>query len=426
MEDEHDYQEELETRTEIVASNLRKRKAMESRSYVWEHYEKIKDANGVIVKGRQTKLAFQTNKDGGNTTLGSWIFDKDLAREKYIKMIIVDELPFRFGEGLGFKKFMATVQPMFQIPSRWTVARNFYGMYSLRRNELKKSLLESTQRLCRTTDTWTSNQRINYMCLTAYFIDKDWKLHERILNFCPIVSHKGKAISMAIEEYLVEWEITRVLSITVDNASSNDVALIKLKERIDNWDTSVLNGENLHLRCVAHILNLFVKDGLGLFDGSISKVRNAVKYVRQSPAREYERAFSRYDTQDPRYKKHLKVGNVDGRPTCEDWVTVRKFASFLRIFYDLTLKISGTSYVTSNIFLHEIYVVHSTLNDWTYGANVEMHAIGKEMLEKFEKYWESPAKMNNLLFITVVLDPRHKLQFMVYMLRHIYGEDVGG
>nr|XP_017256283.1 PREDICTED: zinc finger BED domain-containing protein RICESLEEPER 2-like [Daucus carota subsp. sativus] len=379
-------------------------------------------------------------------------------------MIIVDELPFKFGEGLGFKEFMATVQPMFQIPSRWTVARDCYGMYSLKRNELKASLLDSIQRLCLTTDTWTSKQRINYMCLTAHFIDKDGKLHKRILNFCPIVSHKGKAIGLAIEECLVEWGITRVLSITVDNASSNDVALKRLKERIGNWGTSVLNGEHLHLRCVAHILNLIVKDGLSLFGESINMVRNAVKYVRQSPAREmifmecakyekvetkkclildvdtrwnstyemldvvekYERAFSRYDTQDPRYKKHLKVDGVDGRPTCEDWVTVRKFASFLKIFYDLTLKISGTSYVTSNIFLHEIYAIHSILNEWTYGANVEMFAIGKEMLEKFEKYWGDPTKMNNLLFIAVVLDPRHKLQFVVYMLRHMYGDDVGG
>ena len=34
--------------------------------------------------------------------------------------------------------------------------------------------------------------------------------------------------------------------------------------------------------------------------------------------------------------------------------------------------------------------------------------------------------MNNLLFIAVVFDPRHKLQFVVYMLKHMYGEEVGG
>ena len=392
--EEQDYQAELETPTETVASNPKNRKEMERRSGVWEHFSRIKDEAGNTIKGKcnyctkelkantsrngtsslhnhlkscksynveghQTKLAFQNNS--GSTSLTSWSFNKDLAREKYIKMIIVDELPFKFGENLGFREFMATVQPMFQIPSRWTVARDCFGMFALKRNDLKFLLLEPTQRLCLTTDTWTSNQRINYMCLTGHFIDKDWKLHKKILNFCPILSHKGKAIAMAIEECLVEWGITRVLSIRIDNATSNDVALQKLKGRIGNWDTSVLNGEHLHLRCVAHILNLIVKDGLSIFDGSISKVRSAVKYVRQSPAREmmfmecakyerietkrslildvdtrwnstyqmldvaekYERAFDRYDTQDPRYKKHLKSGNVDGRPISQDWVTIR-------------------------------------------------------------------------------------------------------
>ncbi|KAK1366860.1 putative Zinc finger, BED-type [Heracleum sosnowskyi] len=149
MEDEGDYQEEVETPSETVGSNPRKRKQMDTRSDVWVHYNKIKDENGNLIKGqckycskelsantskngtsslrnhlktcksynvegRQAKLAFQTNKDSGNTSLSTWTFNKDLARGKYIKMIIVDELPFKFGENARFREFMATVQPMFQ------------------------------------------------------------------------------------------------------------------------------------------------------------------------------------------------------------------------------------------------------------------------------------------------------------------------
>ena len=128
----------------------------------------LKTYNSYSVQGHQSKLAFQNNRDSGLTTLTSWTFDKDLVREKYIKMIVVDELPFKFGEVSGFREFMVTMKPMFQIPSRWTVARECYEMYALRRNDLKVALLEQTQRLCLTTDTWTSNQRINYMCLTAH------------------------------------------------------------------------------------------------------------------------------------------------------------------------------------------------------------------------------------------------------------------
>ena len=73
----------------------------------------------------------------------------------------------------------------------------------------------------------------------------------------------------------------------VDNVSRNNVVLDKLRDnKIGNWDSSVLNGESLHLRCVAYILNLIVKDGLRIFNESIVRVRNAVKYVRYSPTRE--------------------------------------------------------------------------------------------------------------------------------------------
>lgn len=200
-------------------------------------------------------------------------------------MIIVDELSFKFGDNMGFQDFMGAACPMFHIPSRWTVARDCFETYVDKRDGLMNVLIDPTQRICLTTDTWTYNQRINYICLTAHFIDKNWTMHKRILNFCPITSHRGESIWLAIEECLREWEITRVLSCTVDNASSNDVTMVKLKEKMSNWDTSILGCENLHMRCVAHILNLIVQDGLNVYNESIIKVRNAVKYVRSFVAR---------------------------------------------------------------------------------------------------------------------------------------------
>ena len=101
-----------------MGSNHRKRKSIESRNNVWDNCIKIRGSS-FNFDDLQTKLTFQANKNG--TSLTTWIFDKNLAREKYTKMIIVDELPFKFGDGSGFREFMIIVQPMFQIPSRWTV-----------------------------------------------------------------------------------------------------------------------------------------------------------------------------------------------------------------------------------------------------------------------------------------------------------------
>ena len=81
---------------------------------------------------------------------------------------------------------------------------------------------------------------------------------KKILNFYVIKNHKGETIGRKIERCLLSWGIFRVFSITVDNASSNDVALSYLKNRMEDWNSHPLRGEFLHVRCCAHILNLVV------------------------------------------------------------------------------------------------------------------------------------------------------------------------
>ena len=93
-------------------------------------------------------------------------------------MIIVDKLPFSFVEKEGFKNVMRVTMPQFHISSRKTVTRDRYELYLEEKKLLKKVFKEARPRVCLTTDTWTSIQKINYMCLTALFIDRNWILHK--------------------------------------------------------------------------------------------------------------------------------------------------------------------------------------------------------------------------------------------------------
>ena len=56
------------------------------------------------------------------------------------------------------------------------------------------------------------------MCLTAHFIDSDWKIHKRILSFCLVKNHKGETLRKVVEMCLLDWGIDKILTITVDNA----------------------------------------------------------------------------------------------------------------------------------------------------------------------------------------------------------------
>ncbi|GFZ07045.1 hypothetical protein Acr_18g0012150 [Actinidia rufa] len=233
-------------------------------------------------KGGQQNISFKPTVDGVEVV--SSVFSFDDCKRVLAKMIIIDELPFSFVEGIGFRRFCKSLQPKFYpVPSRQTMTREVGVVFNIEREKLKKML--KGRRICLTTDTWTSIQNFNYMCLTAHFIDDDWKLQKRILNFCLVGDHKGETIGRKIESLLLDWNIEGIFTLTVDNASSNDTTLKFLMKRTKEWKGTILGHEHLHMRCCAHILNLIVVEGLKEENRSIDRVRDVVRYVRSSPQR---------------------------------------------------------------------------------------------------------------------------------------------
>lgn len=318
-------------------------------------------------------------------------YDKIICRRACVEMIIRDELPFSHVEGQGFINFMRIAQPKFKPPSRRTIARDVWNVYVAEKIKIRDALVSRSQMVSLTTDTWTSIQNINYMVLTAHFIDDGWRVHKRILNFCVIRDHKGKTIGQLVESCLISWGIDKVFTIVVDNASPNQVALDYMKEKTNNWDNLILKGEFLHLRCCCHILNLIVRDGMEELDSSIESIQNCVKFIRSSPARlakfrkcaaqekvdykggiipldvctrwnstyfmldiavKFRKAFMRMEDEDTQFETYFQ-DNVaekkrDGPPNAADWDKATRLVKFLKIFYDATLSFSGTKVVTAN------------------------------------------------------------------------------
>jgi hypothetical protein len=238
----------------------------------------------------QSMLSFDAKNEGqvGEGSVGNLVIAKynvQKIREALAKMVIVDELPFKFVEGEGFHHFMKTVESRFEIPSRYTMMKDCMKIFISEKEKLRAMFLTTGARVCLTTHTWTSVQNLNYMCVTCHFIDSDWNLHKRIINFSLIPNHKGETIGKKIESCMLEWGISSIFTITVDNASANDTAIEYLKRKSRDKVGAILGNEFMHMRCCAHILNLIVTDGLKEVSDSIVKVRNAVKYVKSSPSK---------------------------------------------------------------------------------------------------------------------------------------------
>jgi hypothetical protein len=87
----------------------------------------------------------------------------------------------------------------------------------------------------------------------------------------------------------VEWKIEdKVMSITLDNASNNDVATTNLSAKLLARKNGLFDPIYFHVRCAAHIVNLVVNDGLEPVEPLISDLRNSVKYFKRSPSRLYK------------------------------------------------------------------------------------------------------------------------------------------
>ncbi|KAI9125837.1 hypothetical protein K1719_003255 [Acacia pycnantha] len=132
-------------------------------------------------------------------------------------------------------------------------------------------------------------------------------------------------------------------------------------------------------------------------------------------------AFKRYEDKDPYFRFDLE----DGVPEKEDWMNVRRMTMVLGHFYNLTNRISGSLYVTSNNFFREIYKVYRFLNEWLKSDVLELCNVASRMKEKYDKYWGDPMQINKLLYIAIVLDPRYKLDWVQFALCKMHTRAVG-
>jgi hypothetical protein len=112
---------------------------------------------------------------------------------------------------------------------------------------------------------------------TAHYINNQWELKKSIISFWPLsLPHSGQAIANRISQVLIKWNaLDKVAFLTLYNASSNNLAITRLQWFIT--DQSQTPGQqaisvHFHIRCLAHVINLVVKDGLKQLSGPVERL----------------------------------------------------------------------------------------------------------------------------------------------------------
>jgi hypothetical protein len=331
--------------------------------------------------------------------------------------------------------------------SRNTFKADLKNLHMREKQNVKFMLNGCPGRICLTSDLWTSLTTDGYMCLTAHFIDKNWVLTKRVLNFSFMPPpHNDISLCEKMYNLLEDWGIeTKVFTITLDNASSNDVCVGLLRNQLTIKKALLCEGEFFHIRCCAHILNLIVQNGLKEIDSALQKIRDSVKYVRGSQMRKqnflqavnkmlldsrnglkqdvptrwnftyimletaihYQSAFSYLEMIDSNYKH-----------TAPEWEKATHICCFLAPFYHATCEFFGTKYPIANLYFLMIFDIYVTLKEEVEIEDEYKRLMATQMLYNFEKYW---SEFSAVLALAAVLDPRYKLQLVNFCYSRLYG-----
>uniref|UniRef100_A0A6V7QWJ6 BED-type domain-containing protein n=1 Tax=Ananas comosus var. bracteatus TaxID=296719 RepID=A0A6V7QWJ6_ANACO len=380
-------------------------------------------------------------------------FDQDRSCNNLAKMIIVHDYPLHIVEQPAFISFVESLQPRFRMVDVNTIQQEVLTVYQSEKVNLLQVFSSCMPgRISLTVGLWMTNQTLGYISLAGQFIDTDWKLHRRMLNFMLVSSpHSENALSEAIGVSLLDWNMKdRLFTITLDNdCSSHDIYSANLRDHLSNKNALMLKGQLFVVRCYAHLLNVVAHDVIASIHGIIYNIRESIKFVKASLAREerfaeialqreipssktlsldimtqwnttylmllaaseYKQVFTDLETCDDNYNE---------APSPDDWKKVEVVCVFLKLLYDSANAVMAAAEPTANIFFHEAWKILVELTNATLSEDPVVSEIAIEMHEKFDKYWKD---CSLVLSIAVVMDPRFKMKLIEFSFSKIYGAD---
>jgi hypothetical protein len=379
-------------------------------------------------------------------------FDQDRSCSYLAKMIIQHDYPLHIVQQPIFATFIESLQPRFKIVDVDTMEGEVYAVYQKEKENLQQAFNTMPGRISLTIGLWTTSQTLGYVSLAGQFIDSEWKVHRRMLSFMMVSSpHSENALSEAISMSLSDWNMKdRLFTITLDNeCSSHDIYSANLRDHLSNKNNLMLKGQLFVVRCYAHILNAVAQDVIASIHGVIYSIRESIKFIKASSAREerfaeialqleipstktlcldvttqwnttylmllaaldYKQAFTTLETCDDNYNE---------APSAEDWKKVEAACTYLKLLYDSAHSIMAAANPTSNLFFHEAWKLQLELTNGTGHEDPIFSSVAKDMHERFDKYWKD---CSLVLAIAVVMDPRFKMKLIEFSYSKIYGAE---
>ncbi|XP_031268697.1 zinc finger BED domain-containing protein RICESLEEPER 2-like [Pistacia vera] len=345
-----------------------------------------------------------------DTKLRCMKISQEIYREKMAIGIIKHNYLYSIVEHEGIRDVHMYLNHEVKQYTRNTAKADCLKVYYREKEKIKLALERVSGRICLTSDILSSCTIDGYISLTAHYVDENWELQSRILNFCHIPSpHSGALLSDIVYDFLKDCGIEKkFFSLTLDNAIQeglkvSSVALHKIRESVKY----VKGSEAKRIKFGELVQKIGVISSKGLRMDVPTRWNST--YLMLQSALIYRRVFVHLTLIDPNYKSC---------PSDEEWDRGMRICKFLQPFYEITTLFSGSQYPTANLHLKNVWRIQVRLYEEMENEDEVLSTMASQMKGKFDKYWDS---YTVVLAIAAILDPRFKFEFVEFCYKKVDG-----
>ncbi|EFP11817.1 hypothetical protein CRE_16523 [Caenorhabditis remanei] len=233
-------------------------------------------------------------------------YESDGVKSKRIERAVMQlissaSLPLSIVDNVAWKNFTGIAIPRFKNKSRHYYQRTVLPEVYMEYKDKLFRELKNASNISLSFDGWNdSSNKHQYLGVIVHFIEKD-ELTFRLLGTIDISAerHTGEYIKRKITEILEEFEVSDKLVACVRDGASNVKLAAELLDRT-------------HFDCMAHKLNLAVRDGIDTFQNArsiLDKFKKLCKIINKSGnlRREYEQISETFNIPALSLKKHIEV-----------------------------------------------------------------------------------------------------------------------
>lgn len=359
------------------------------------------------------------------------------------EMIALQNLPFNFVEGLGFRRLIQQLAPRYNFRGRnfFTdfVCKELYGKVA----QKVKELIEKFDYMSFTSDIWSDpSSNASLLSLTCHGISENFDRSSIILK-CESFDgrHTGDIISEKFDTMLSEWNIKKEqVHCLIRDEGSNMKRAVRL---------AALND----IDCTVHKIQLAIRSCLGsqenikILKQKCKKISTHFNHstiaqrqlqtiqdrLNQPHLKVFQDCVTRWNSTFYMFERFFKVKDAlslyindnEINPILpEEWKIIESFIELLRPFEEATRELSNSHALISSV-IPIIQMLEKKVDDYltrSHEFDPIKHAVTSLKSELSTKF--SSLRENHLYIIATYLDPRYKHKFFTPVTEEKIKDDI--